>query len=69
MLKEKPVSLVCASCGSDNLEVGYGLEPHEINVVCKNCGNVTQMAILPSTVDPTCTQIQVNSNCNKEYIC
>lgn len=68
MLKHKPISLICANCNSHDLEVSYSLEPHEINIVCRNCGTITQIAVLPTDVDSTCSKILINDKCNIAYI-
>lgn len=68
MLRRKPISLICADCCSHDLEVSYSLEPHEINIVCKNCGTITQIAVLPTDVDSTCSKILINDKCNIAYI-
>ena len=68
MLREKPISLICANCNSYDLEVSYSLEPHEINIVCKKCGTTTQIAVVPPDVDSKCSRIQINDKCNIAYI-
>lgn len=68
MLREKPISLICANCNSYDLEVSYSLAPHEINIVCKKCGTTTQIAVLPTDVDSTCSKILINDKCNIAYI-
>ena len=68
MLKHKPISLICANENSHDLEVSYSLEQNEKKIKYKNCGTITQIAVLPPDVDSTCSKIQINDKCNIAYI-
>ena len=36
--------------------------------MCKNCGTITQIAVLPPDVDSACSKILINDKCNIAYI-